>query len=248
MAASGRGRCAGERPGLGGRVGSWWRARRPWAGGDVGVRTGGRSRGRRPGGRDGRGPRPGPGGGGGGDWLFVSARSKMAAGGADGRAGRAGEGAGDAVLPEPQRPLWSRRRRPRGLGAPGGCGLGPGPEAGRRFGRRRHCCPAGARPGARRTGRGERWPAPRPGASVRPRPGVSRREGRCLGGGGGAAVGARGRARVTHLLRRRGPRTRVSVNYWVRWWRRPGPAAPVGSVQPGGLLQFLISRSILLTK
>ncbi|XP_049555133.1 translation initiation factor IF-2-like [Orcinus orca] len=136
---------------------------------------------------------------------------------------------------------------PAGTRRPGRVRPGPGAEAGRRPGRRRHRCPAGARPGARRTGRGERWPAPRPGALVRPRSGVSRREGRCSGGGGGAGVGARGRARVTHLLRRRGPRTRMSVNYWVRRRRRPGPAAPVGSVHPGGLPRVLISRSALLT-
>lgn len=130
MAASGRGRCAGGRPGLSGRVGSGRRARRSWAG-DVGVATAGRARGRRAGGRDGQGPWPGPGGGGGSDWLFVSARSKMAAAGAEGRAGRAGEGSGDAVLPGPQRPSWSRRRRRlRGPGAREGAGWGRGPRQG----------------------------------------------------------------------------------------------------------------------
>ncbi|XP_070238122.1 uncharacterized protein [Bos mutus] len=151
----------------------------------------------------------------------------MAAAGADGIAGRAGgradgRGSGDAYI--------------------GAKAAAPG--------RRRHCSRAGAGPEARGTGRGERWPAPRTGASVRPRPGVSRREVRSLGDGGGAGVGARGHARVTHLLRRRGPWPRVSVNHWVRRWCRLGPAACVGkgSVQLGGLPGVLISRSVLLTK
>lgn len=136
MAASGRGRCAGGRPGLSGRVGSGRRARRPWAGGDVGVRTAGRARGRRAGGRDGQGPWPGPGGGGGSDWLFVSARSKMAAAGAEGRAGRAG-GRG------------SRGRRAPGTPTPLMESPPPPPAGTRRPGR--------VRPGAGGRGREAAW-------------------------------------------------------------------------------------------
>lgn len=154
----------------------------------------------------------------------------MAAAGADRRAGRARErghcapGARRPLAQLPPPPAESRRagraqaeagvRDREAARAPAPllpCGRGPQSSA-HRVGR------AGACPPARLPGRSE---------SRRLAQSVPLLGGR--GRGRSAPEATRSLAGVTHSIRLLGPETLVSVNYWVRRPRRPGPAAPVGS-------------------